>query len=65
MRVGELTADEAYWLMKELLKMEQPRGREESWEFYERTRPELSAAEDTLEAIRAFNEKRKPQFTGR
>ena len=52
-------------MMKELLKLEQPRGSEAGWAFYEKTRPELAVAEDTLEAIRAFNEKRKPHFTGR
>ena len=51
--------------MKELLMLERPQASSRGWEFYERMRPVLSSAEDTLEAVRAFNEKRKPVFTGR
>ncbi len=51
--------------MKEILRAERPRGGEQGWQIYNSTREMLAAAEDTLEAVRAFNEKRKPVFTGR
>ena len=51
--------------MKELLMLERPLAGKRGWEFYESMRPVLAGAEDTLEAVRAFNEKRKPVFTGR
>lgn len=51
--------------MKRILRGERPQGTAAGWDIYHSTRDELATAEDTREAVQAFNEKRKPVFTGR
>lgn len=51
--------------MKQAMAKDRPWASEAAWAVYHDTKEALGKAEDTLEAVRAFNEKRPPVFHGR